>query len=109
MKTPEEIKKGLECCATDECHGEHSECPYNTGSIFCIQHTCADALAYIRQFERERDAAVKDMQMIVETDNCKCETCGHCAFDEEDESRICANCDVETYSNWRWRGAPVEE
>lgn len=125
MKKPEEIKKGLECCNT---YNYCQQCPYDKayGSWACTVERNADALAYIQQLEkkaalydegvadalqleRERDAAVKDMQMIVETDNCKCETCGHCAFDEEDEPRICTNCDAETYSNWRWRGAPVEE
>ena len=35
-----------------------------------------------------------------------CETCAHYAFDEEDESSICADCDVD--SNWQWRGVEVE-
>ena len=52
MKTPDEIKKGLECCDHEGCLG----CPYDDT---CEVHyvTCAkDALAYIRQLERERDA-----------------------------------------------------
>lgn len=61
MKTPDEIKKGLEC---ERC----SECPYD--SIDDPVRTCGlevdhDALAYIQQLEsrlaqveRERDAAV---------------------------------------------------
>ena len=50
MKTPDEIKKGLESCGADECHGEHTGCPYKD-DVFCIMHICGDALAYINQLE----------------------------------------------------------
>lgn len=50
MKTPKEIKKGLEVCGSDECHGEHTDCPYE-GDLFCFIYVCVDALAYIQQFE----------------------------------------------------------
>ena len=50
MKTPEAIKKGLEACGADECHGEHTGCPYKDDA-FCIMHVCSDALAYITQLE----------------------------------------------------------
>lgn len=58
MKTPDEIKKGLECClknALDPCIG----CPYER--IGDDEWKCglnADALALIQQLEAERDAAV---------------------------------------------------
>ena len=51
MKTPEEIKKGLESCGADECHGEHTGCPYKD-DVFCIMHICGDALVYINQLEQ---------------------------------------------------------
>ena len=48
MKTPEDIKKGLEC---GFCH----ECPYYNDEIEtveeCARHVHKDALAYIRQLE----------------------------------------------------------
>ena len=50
-KTPEEIKKGLEACRADECHGHHTGCPYDD-DFFCIMHICGDALAYIEQLEK---------------------------------------------------------
>ena len=50
MKTPEEIKKGLESCGADECHGEHTGCPYKDDAL-CMMHICSDALAYINQLE----------------------------------------------------------
>lgn len=65
MKTPEEIKKGLEACRADECHGHHTGCPYDD-DFFCIMHICGDALAYIEQVEKHtslnalRDAIYED-------------------------------------------------
>ena len=50
MKTPEEIKKGLEACIEDECHGQHQSCPYKD-DVLCMMHICGDALAYITQLE----------------------------------------------------------
>ena len=50
MKTPEEIKKGLEACGEDECHGQHQSCPYKD-DVLCMMHICSDALAYINQLE----------------------------------------------------------
>ena len=65
MKTPEEIKKGLEACRADECHGHHTGCPYDD-DFFCIMHICGDAIAYIEQMEKRaslntlRDAIYED-------------------------------------------------
>ena len=50
MKTPEEIKKGLEACGSDECHGHHTDCPYED-DLLCTMHICGDARAYIHQLE----------------------------------------------------------
>ena len=51
MKTPEEIKKGLECCNT---YNDCQNCPYDDkvdkGWGCCVQRN-ADALAYIRELE----------------------------------------------------------
>lgn len=65
MKTPDVIKKGLEVCRADECHGHHTDCPYED-DFFCIMHICGDALAYIEQLEKRtslndlRDAIYED-------------------------------------------------
>ena len=65
MKTPDVIKKGLEVCRADECHGHHTGCPYDD-DFFCIMHICGDALAYIEQLEKHislntlRDAIYED-------------------------------------------------
>lgn len=51
MKTPEEIKKGLELCEADDCYEEkHTGCPYDDDEL-CIRHLCGNALAYINQLE----------------------------------------------------------
>ena len=47
MKTPEEIKRGLETCTMDGCDG----CPYNVGDLLACFEVHADALAYIRELE----------------------------------------------------------
>ncbi len=48
MKTPEEIKKGLECCGADKPCGE---CPYRPEVDLCIGMIARDALACIQQLE----------------------------------------------------------
>ena len=52
MKTHDEIKKGLEACGSDECHGHHTDCPYED-DFFCTMHICGDARAYIQQLENQ--------------------------------------------------------
>lgn len=60
MKTPDEIKKGLQYCSENTwCVG--SECPYYEITD-CDTYIAEDALALIGQLERERDAAVEDIQ-----------------------------------------------
>ena len=51
MKTPEEIKKGLECCMVEECFGERENCPYTADPALCVGVMCEDALAYIQHLE----------------------------------------------------------
>ena len=50
MKTPDDIKKGLECCRKGNCKG----CPYKEGEyIDCQEQLEKDALAYIEQLEAQ--------------------------------------------------------
>ena len=57
MKTPDEIKKGMECCETVECE----ECPYaiiletrhEKIVLGCEETVTQDALAYIQQLEAQ--------------------------------------------------------
>lgn len=102
MKTPEEIKKGLGCCQTIvRC----SICPYHDiGNIVaeCTAKLSEDALAYIQQLEsrlaqveRERDAAVADLQLYA-----GCKVCMHGDFKFTQE---CMDCSYDN-NNWQWRG-----
>lgn len=50
MKTPEEIKKGLEMCGV--IRGRCKGCPYD-GEAECVSNHSADALAYIQQLEKQ--------------------------------------------------------
>lgn len=59
MKTRDEIKKGLECCRQVNCPGDI--CPYYCEE-YCITNMSGDALALIRQSERERDAMLDSMK-----------------------------------------------
>lgn len=128
MKTPEEIKKGLELC-TSKCI-INLACPYNEHGDGCAIYLNKDALAYIQQLEyelseireyydcsdvantelhsalyamkRERDAAVEDIFHMCA--NCKHEKLGYgvgpCPPIEEYLTNDC--------SNWEWRGVPQE-
>lgn len=56
MKTPDEIKQGLECCGGD-CFNGNEECPYDKDdlkeNISCIRWMSKDALAYTHQLEAQ--------------------------------------------------------
>ena len=54
MKTPDEIKKGLECCANDAMCSE--KCPYFnslSNGVDCASKMKADALTYTKQLEAD--------------------------------------------------------
>lgn len=55
MKTPEEIKRGLECCAIRQCC---QGCPYDgvkKNAQDCMDLMQSDGLAYIKKLEREAE------------------------------------------------------
>lgn len=58
-KTPDEIKKGLECCSAANCTWDNG-CPYRL-SHHCAHELKADALAYIQQLETDGNAALAQM------------------------------------------------
>lgn len=68
MKKPDAIKKGLESCGADECHGEHTGCPYKD-DVFCIMHICGDALAYINQLEARATKWISVKDRLPEDDD----------------------------------------
>ena len=55
MKTPEEIKKGLECCSKPQLSNHCKDCPYD--ECGCVEDGKAnvthDALTYIDQLEEQ--------------------------------------------------------
>ena len=111
MKTPEEIKKGLECCAAE--WAECEECTYCDGCVMRggNENLDADALAYIKeleqrlaQVERERDAAVRDVRSLCATNYFSGDYCEYCKYREPDGQ--CFH-DCTPYSSewgWEWRG-----
>lgn len=95
MKTPKEIKKGLEVCGEN---AECGQCPYfhsHAADEKCVGILLADALAYNQQLERERDAAIADLAEKPRCENCKHFTPGY----------FCIGC--RRGERWEWRG--VEE
>ena len=115
-KTPDEIKKGLETCSADECHGQHTDCPYHP-DLMCIRNICADALALIqqlqaenaeqaeriKQLEAERDAAVETIYEMA-----KCITDDVCEWCDQTEcERLCMMHATER-PGFKWRGIQKE-
>lgn len=111
MKTPEEIKKGLECCGGD-CFNGNEYCPYDKDdlreNISCIQWLAKDALAYIEeleqrlaQAERERDAMLLDMQRYS-----MCGACKH--FVDGKKCPMYDDCDYAKVGRFVWRGICAE-
>lgn len=99
MKTPDEIKKALECCFYDS--EQCMDCPYYP--ISCDRELVRDAREYIRQLEAERDAAVRDLtEMAQDTD----ESCEYCEmFKTPNCSRECRM----KNKGFKWRGVQKEE
>ena len=100
-RTPKEIKQKLEKCP-------NADCSLCLSSFHCALE--ADALAYIQQLERERDAAVNDLRQL---------HCASCIYEDVDQEEApCVNCHRncglnhyfagEEVDNWQWRGVEVE-
>ena len=131
MKTPDEIKKGLECCGVrGKCHS----CPYESPrTADCVGQLLTDAFAYIQQLEsndsqvkkalsdngfasleaflqaynqvkKERDAAVADLKEMCA--RCSDDTlgCNYCKY-QEDGLQCHHDCKMYTKEwDWQWRG-----
>lgn len=102
---PDEIKKGLECCAdVGRCI---EACPYGEDwHPKCVIQKSRDALAYIQQLERERDALLEIVRNEADCKVCKHlkEECdGDCSFCEIEGPCACARCTTED-SHWEYAG-----
>ncbi len=110
MKTPDEIKKGMEHCRDlKPC----IDCGYymRDRKYECLTEMLSDALSYIQQLERERDALLNIVRQYGEceiclhrvTDDTDCEEacymCGEC----NKEECVCCGC-TTTNSHWDWEG-----
>lgn len=114
MKTPEESKKGLECCINRETGC--TECPYdNLPHDECVAAMKSDTLAYIQQLERERDAAVNSLKRYAACNDCKHFSELNCNERSDflpcyvaccDQKCPCGTCKYG--SNWQWRGEEAE-
>ena len=111
-RTPEEIKHGLECCSTT---GKCEECAYAERCAIVAEEdprmwfgepVMKDALAYIQQLDRERDAAV-------EAAHGACKACIHYngAYPPGDIMSCCKfeEClygmdEWDAEDHWQWRG-----
>ena len=64
MKTPEDIKKALECCSdADGFDGDCIKCPYK-GEQWCGDKSKIDALAYIQQLENQIGELTKKVELL---------------------------------------------
>lgn len=99
MQTPEQIekiKRGLRCCAADECRGADGRCPYFRTDATCVKEIATDALACIDDLE----TAVKLMRVQMRGD---CGVCKHSA--EKDLCARCVNRKGERTA-WEYEGLP---
>ena len=99
-RTPEEIKRGLECL-TKKCGGiVCRECELYVSGYEADANT-KDALAYIQQLERERDAAIKDLRENIDVE---CWVCKH----RPEGGGFCARI-MDSGECWHWRGVQEVE
>ena len=70
----EQIKKALECCATDDdCAGE--QCPFYVDCQFCITRISKDALALIKELTDENEKiGIENFNLICELSHIKEDT-----------------------------------
>lgn len=95
MKTPEEIKKGLNLCHCNECY----KCPYYESG--CLNGIFDDAFIYIEKLE-ERIR----LMLIQMRGDCGC--CKHAACGIGTEP--CASCvHSSAHDAWEYRGLPGDE
>lgn len=106
MKTPDEIKKDAKTCMN---HPHTYSC--NSCRLYSECHGIAEHIikelydlvlfyeSRLAQVERERDAAVHDLE-----EASFCADCKH--YDESVFNEPCSSCieDTETKKNWQWRG-----
>ena len=105
-RTPEEIKKGLEYYAETDLAKKLNACKQGL-KYWYAEDVAADALAYIQQLERERNAAVADLM----EHGMFCSLCMH--EEKSIHEEPCVSCSklstANNHSNWQWRGVQEVE
>jgi hypothetical protein len=115
MKTPDEIKKGLECCAAGFYENICAACPYSSLAMAeCPTKLKADALTLIRWHEEKNEAMHAEIVRLqaerdaaVENIRGDCVYCLHLCEDMVAPS--CFDCANKGYYRWEWRGVQKEE
>lgn len=66
-KSPEDILKGLACCAVDDSRCNCKECPYDTTDCFvsCVVNVIQDALELFKELTDE-NARLKSENMVLQ-------------------------------------------
>lgn len=104
-RTPDEIKNGLNHCSEDGC----KQCPYKYDCDMTdgFSVLAGDAIAYIHQLERERDAAINDLETMGKA-MANCDTCLYNNTNCNEEP--CIRC-MSGYliNKWQWRGVQESE
>ena len=101
-RTPEEIRKGLECCALT---GKCSECTYkqvcdehlaNGGDSIPTDLVLLDIFTYVKQLLQENTALRADLK---EADAIECSHCLHFRTEEQTDPCIEADYDCDSCKN----------
>lgn len=101
MKTPDEIKKGLECCISSDCGDE--KCPYLSIQYRCFEEVMRDALALIRQLEAHNAELERELgKAVMALTTCAMDgldgnICNYCTHKNCDEQDLHFEC-------FEWRG-----
>ena len=101
MKTPDETKKGLECCVIGASAHQPKcrECPYEL-VITCSDELLKDAAGLVQRFEAERDALIEEMKNAHSCFACK-------KFHRN--GGVCVGGSVCLMRGFEWRGVQKEE
>ena len=100
MKTPDEIKKGLECDPLALIRQLYADNCRLTDELYNACNVQNEQLVRINQLEAERDAAVDGLKS-----NCTCPECNYFSDDIQEPCRDCKPTD----SKFEWRGVQKEE
>ena len=127
MRSSDEIKKGLECCA--DSGGTCEECPYADGECRAFEQLASDALALIQKLQEEvskyeegYDALTKIIKRLeAERDALyeevrRCLYCIHVDGVLDECNQYCASCEADCpckecdhFNKFEWRGVQKEE